>query len=150
MRQLRLSPSAMDALIIYDWPGNVRELERLIERAVALAETDTIELDDLPTAVRGDYAEAILPSVRRSDTLRAWASRYARLVLERCRGNKREACRVLGISYHTLQAYVQLPLHADGEERLVPSVDVINAISSIGSMEASAIGAEPIDCSERG
>jgi transcriptional regulator with PAS, ATPase and Fis domain len=150
MRQLRLSPSAMDALIIYDWPGNVRELERLIERAVALAETDTIELDDLPTAVRGDYAEAILPSVRRSDTLRAWASRYARLVLERCRGNKREACRVLGISYHTLQAYVQLPLHADGEERVVPSVAVINAISSIGSMEASAIGAEPIDCSERG
>jgi hypothetical protein len=88
--------------------------------------------------------------VRRSDTLRAWASRYARLVLERCRGNKREACRVLGISYHTLQAYVQLPLHADGEERVVPSVAVINAISSIGSMEASAIGAEPIDCSERG
>src|SRR5438132_2004311 len=70
MRRLRLSPSAMDALVIYDWPGNVRELERLIERAVTLTETDTIELDDLPPAVRGDYAEAILPSVTRNDTLR--------------------------------------------------------------------------------
>jgi predicted NAD/FAD-binding protein len=27
-------------------------------------------------------------------------------MLERCGGNKREACRVLGISYHTLQAYL--------------------------------------------
>ena len=41
----------------YDWPGNVRELERLIERAVALAESDVIELDDLPPTVRGDYAD---------------------------------------------------------------------------------------------
>ena len=30
---------------MHEWPGNVRELERLMERAVALAETDTIELD---------------------------------------------------------------------------------------------------------
>ena len=51
LRRLQLSPSALDALIIYDWPGNVRELERLIERAVALTETDTIELDDLPVAL---------------------------------------------------------------------------------------------------
>ena len=33
-------------------------------------------------------------------------SRYARVVLDRCNHNKREACRVLGISYHTLQAYL--------------------------------------------
>lgn len=137
MRRLRLSPSAMDALIIYDWPGNVRELERLIERAVALAETDTIELDDLPPTVRGDYAEVILPSVRRNDTLRVWASRYARLILERCRGNKREACRVLGISYHTLQAYLRLPWPSDRNE--IP-VDVT---------AAAEIGAEPMDCSDR-
>jgi transcriptional regulator with PAS, ATPase and Fis domain len=137
MRQLRLSPSAMDALMVYDWPGNVRELERLIERAVALAETDTIELDDLPTVVRGDYAEAILPSVQRNDTLRAWASRYARLILERCRGNKREACRVLGISYHTLQAYVRLP----------PPVGP--AIDAIESIDAAEITDERIDSSDR-
>ena len=80
-----------------------------MERAVALAESDVIELDDLPPTVRGDYAAALGPSLRRNDTLRAWASRYARLVLERCQGNKREACRVLDISYHTLQAYLRFP-----------------------------------------
>ena len=38
--------------------------------------------------------------------MRAWGSRYARLVLERCDNNKRQACQVLGISYHTLNAYL--------------------------------------------
>jgi hypothetical protein len=42
-----------------------------------------------------------------------WASRYARLVLTRCGGNKRQTCRVLDISYHTLQAYLRHPLPED-------------------------------------
>jgi DNA-binding NtrC family response regulator len=105
-RPLKLSVAAADALVTYQWPGNVRELERLIERAVALAESETIEIDDLPPAVRGDYAAAVVPSLNRGDTMRAWGSRYARLVLERSHGNKREASRRLGISYHTLQAYL--------------------------------------------
>ena len=49
----------------------------------------------------------LLPSVLRNDTLRAWGSRYVRLVLERSGRNKRKACRALGISYHTLQAYLR-------------------------------------------
>jgi two-component system response regulator HydG len=106
-RSLRLSVAASDALAAYDWPGNVRQLERLMERAVALAETDVLELDDLPLTVRGDYATAMAPSLERRETLRTWASRYARLVLDRTKGNKRAACKVLDISYHTLQAYLR-------------------------------------------
>jgi DNA-binding NtrC family response regulator len=112
-RPLRLSPGSADALVSYDWPGNVRELERLMERAVTLADSDVLELDDLPPAIRGDYAASLGPSLRRNDTLRAWTSRYARLVLDRCQGNKREACRVLDISYHTLQAYLRFPFQQD-------------------------------------
>jgi DNA-binding NtrC family response regulator len=110
-KPLRLSTGACDALMAYNWPGNVRELERLIERAVAMVDADVIHLDDLPPAVRGDYGIALAPSLLRNDTLRAWASRYARLVLDRCSSNKREACRVLDISYHTLQSYLRFPLH---------------------------------------
>jgi transcriptional regulator with PAS, ATPase and Fis domain len=110
-RPLKLSPGASDALKSYDWPGNVRELERLMERTVAMASSDIVDLDDLPPALCGDYVTALGPSVRRNDTLRAWASRYSRLVLERCDGNKREACRVLDISYHTLQSYLRFPVH---------------------------------------
>ncbi|MGE3508821.1 MAG: sigma-54 interaction domain-containing protein [Vicinamibacterales bacterium] len=104
---LTLSHPAAEALVAYDWPGNVRELQRLMERVVALTESDMIELDDLPVGVRGRYAENLGPSLRRNDSMRAWGARYARLVLDRCQGNKREACRVLDISYHTLMAYLQ-------------------------------------------
>jgi transcriptional regulator with PAS, ATPase and Fis domain len=102
-----MTPAAVDALMAYDWPGNVRELERMIEGAVAIAESRQIRLDDLPASLRGDYAEIVMPAAQYDQTMRAWGSRYARLVLERCRGNKREACRRLCISYHTLNAYLE-------------------------------------------
>lgn len=142
-RALRLSTAAAHALNEYTWPGNVRELERLVERAVALVESDVIELDDLPPAVQGDYAAALGPSARRNDTLRAWASRYARLVLDRCKGNKREACRILGITYHTLQAYLRFPLpdadvndawtgeDASADEGVAPRSDAVELMQSV-------------------
>src|SRR5688500_7073925 len=106
-RDLRISFAAEEALRGYQWPGNVRELERLIEHAVALAESDQIELDDLPPVVRGEYGEVLGPSMLAGESLRAWGSRYVRLVFERCGRNKRRACAVLDISYHTLQAYLK-------------------------------------------
>ncbi len=105
-RPLSLSTAATDALLAYDWPGNVRELERVIERAVALAGGPFLELDDLHPELLGDYAEVLLAALHDRSTMRAWGSRYARLVLERCSNNKRQACRQLGISYHTLQGYL--------------------------------------------
>ena len=117
IRALRLSRAASDALVAYDWPGNVRELERVMERAVALAGSEQLELDDLPPVVVAGYEEALLPSLRARDGMRAWASRYARLVLERCGHNKRRACRELGISYHTLQAHLRYRAIPRGELR---------------------------------
>jgi transcriptional regulator with PAS, ATPase and Fis domain len=107
VRALTLSDAAIDALLAYDWPGNVRELERVIERGVALAGSDSLRIDDLPPALLTGYHEIVLPSLRRRETMRDWAARYARIVLERCQNNKRLACRELGISYHTLQAHLR-------------------------------------------
>ena len=106
-RHLELSRPAADALLTYDWPGNVRELERMMERTVALSRDPTIGVDDLPIRLRASYGDVLLPSMMRNDTLRAWSSRYVGLVLERSGRNKRKACRALGISYHTLQAYLR-------------------------------------------
>lgn len=106
LREVRLSRQAIDALLTYDWPGNVRELERVIERAIALSRSNEIAPGDLPLLVKEDYEEVLEPSLGRDDTMRAWGSRYARLVLDRCDRNKRQACQVLGISYHTLQSYL--------------------------------------------
>jgi transcriptional regulator with PAS, ATPase and Fis domain len=105
--RLTMTPAAVDALIAYDWPGNVRELERMIEGAIATAESRQISVDDLPVSLRGGYGEHLVPAVQIGDSLRAWGSRYVRLVLEKNGGNKRQACRALDISYHTLNAYLK-------------------------------------------
>lgn len=45
----RMSPQAMTILMNYNFPGNVRELENIIQRAVALAEDEVIQITDLPS-----------------------------------------------------------------------------------------------------
>jgi DNA-binding NtrC family response regulator len=39
--------AAMQALLEYAWPGNVRELEHAVERAVLMAQSDTVRSSDL-------------------------------------------------------------------------------------------------------
>jgi two-component system, NtrC family, response regulator HydG len=116
-RPLTLSAEASEAMQIYDWPGNVRELERLIEGAVTLAASEWVTIGDLPPALRGDCAEALGLSLKRSDTMRAWGARYARLVFDRCQQNKRRACEALDISYHTLMAYLEYGPDGGGARR---------------------------------
>jgi transcriptional regulator with AAA-type ATPase domain len=85
----------------------VRELERVIEHAIALADGDALQLEDLPPSLLDGYTPVLLPSGQEQSTLRAWASRYVRMVYQRCEENKRRACRELGISYHTLVSYLR-------------------------------------------
>lgn len=48
----QITRQAMEALSSHDWPGNVRELENAIERAATLCEESTIQVTDLPPALR--------------------------------------------------------------------------------------------------
>ena len=103
-----IAPSALEALVTYHWPGNVRQLERVMERAVALCGSSEIAVEDLPPEITQDYQDlAIDDGAEVDQTLQAWVRRYARLVLDRCHGNKRQACARLDISYHTLQTYLK-------------------------------------------
>ena len=135
-RRLQLAAAAADAMVAYDWPGNVRELERTMERAVTLVQSDVIELDDLPPALRDGYSSALGPSLKRNDTLRMWACRYVRLVVDRCGGNKRAASRVLGITHHTLQTYLRSPFYDVDEIRTAPTV--ANGEPAVGAGPATA------------
>src|SRR3974390_2074997 len=49
---LPITPAAMKSLLQYDWPGNVRELENCIARAGTLGDQVTIDVGDLPPAIR--------------------------------------------------------------------------------------------------
>jgi two-component system response regulator HydG len=47
-----LTASAEEHLLGYSWPGNVRELADTLERSVALAKTNRVDVGDFPPAVR--------------------------------------------------------------------------------------------------
>jgi DNA-binding NtrC family response regulator len=108
-----VSGPALEAMATYDWPGNVRQLGRVIEGAIALSTGPVLTLADLPGEVSREFRTILPMGNGRDDSLRAWSSRYVRLMLERCGGNKRRACEALDISYHTLQSHLDYvsPLH---------------------------------------
>jgi transcriptional regulator with PAS, ATPase and Fis domain len=109
------SMPAIEALTAFDWPGNVRQLARVVEHSVALALGPIVALSDLPLELRAGSALEAFEHGSEDDTLRSWTRRYVRLVYERCSGNKKEACRVLDISYRTLQTYLRRASHVDVE-----------------------------------
>jgi len=56
----RIDDQAMTAMEEYNWPGNVRELQNYIERAVVMAESDTLTLDLLPAVIAGNREETAM------------------------------------------------------------------------------------------
>jgi two-component system response regulator HydG len=99
-----LSPAAAERLISYDWPGNVRELGNCLERAVALAHFEEIQVEDLPDKVRH---KARTPALSGSDlpellTLEEVERRHVLRVLEACNGNRTDAAKMLGLDRKTL------------------------------------------------
>jgi DNA-binding NtrC family response regulator len=103
-----LSEEAMAVLQARPWKGNARELENVIERAMALCESSTLGVDDLPVEDRAgapdeDPAAALLESAAgRRLPLRELEDRYIEQILRLTGGNKVQAARLLGIDRKTL------------------------------------------------
>jgi two-component system, NtrC family, response regulator PilR len=103
---VRLSEPAKQALSEYDFPGNVRELENVLERAVALAASDDIQVEDLqlavPATVTGESAtpNAKWPLQEYLDRLEKDAILEA---LEKTRFNRTAAAKLLGITFRALR-----------------------------------------------
>jgi two-component system response regulator PilR (NtrC family) len=109
----RLTRDALGCLEAYRWPGNVRELENLVERTLALATRDVIELADLPQHVRTSTRQgtriAELPAEGMDletylDEVRAELMRQA---LERSAGVQTHAAEVLGMSFRSFRYYAK-------------------------------------------
>ncbi|MFZ5483703.1 MAG: sigma-54 interaction domain-containing protein [Pseudomonadota bacterium] len=100
-RRLRLAPAAYERLLNYGFPGNIRELRNILERAVLLADGDTIGPEHLPE----DLAPMpSAPSNRQGDVvpLDQAERRYVRWALEALNGDKKALAHALGISERTL------------------------------------------------
>jgi two-component system, NtrC family, response regulator AlgB len=95
----RFSAAVMDAFASYSWPGNLRELGNVIERAVIMAPTDTIELTDLPDEFSD--AQKQVSTVGARVTLEDLESEHIKRILASSR-NLDDAARTLGIDPATL------------------------------------------------
>ena len=101
---LRLSEETVRILTdAYHWPGNVRELENVIHSLVVMADSDTIEVSDLPALMR--FSVPSRPDLTRP--LAEVEAEYVRNVLASVAGNKTKAAQVLGIDRKTLREKLQ-------------------------------------------
>ncbi|QIM51486.1 sigma-54-dependent transcriptional regulator [Hydrogenophaga crocea] len=95
-----LAAEAQAALLAHDWPGNVRELRNRVERALALAEGDTLGSADLfPERALDEPAGA--PATLASAREQAELAQIER-ALELSGGRLAEAAQRLGVSRTTL------------------------------------------------
>ena len=102
----RLSRRAEVVLARYSWPGNVREVENVLGHACMMADTDVIDVPDLPTHLHNPPASCNsepLDLVAMSVVVR----RHAVRVLTAVNGNKVQAARILGIHRATLARLLQ-------------------------------------------
>jgi len=117
----RITAEARDLLIAFDWPGNVRQLVNACRRLTVAAPGRQIQTGDIPAELGGQAAEA--GDMDWSRELRRWAAarldaadesplldealpRFERALieaaLERSRGHRQQAARLLGWGRNTL------------------------------------------------
>jgi DNA-binding NtrC family response regulator len=104
-----LSQDTVRALMSYAWPGNIRQLENAIEHAVAMSGADlTIDAASLPEDLRAPGTASLVSNVTIPDegiNFTAVVSQLEReliqRVMEKTRGNKRQAARLLNLSRTT-------------------------------------------------
>ena len=89
------SAESRKLLLEYAWPGNVRELENTIERAMVLAESDVLQIGDLPERIREalDPVQVHLASGELSikKTAAAIEQILIRRALQKTKGNRTRA-----------------------------------------------------------
>lgn len=108
-----VATEALEAMQQYDWPGNIRELRNVVERAMIVCQSDTIERADLPlektaaAPVRRPFSDDTLAPLKR---LLAETERQAILAaLDHTGNNRAEAAKMLGI--HRTGLYQKMRKH---------------------------------------
>jgi len=100
-----VTPEALAILETYRWPGNVRELENVLHRAVVLARSPVIHLQDVPLDVAmpetgSRLGEDVGPPLR--EAMEQFERQYILRVLEGAGWNVSRAARLLGVHRNTI------------------------------------------------
>ena len=110
----KISSYAIDMLNRYDFPGNVRELENLMERSVALSNTNILLPDSLALSfhkrrwIEGSEdkrfnIDAVANGIALDDVLDDIERAYIKKALELTDGNKQKTAELLGITHRSIR-----------------------------------------------
>lgn len=104
----RISTPVLETFLAYQWPGNVRELENCIERAVLLANGDTIEVFHLPPSLQMKTKDG---EKKEQGKLRNVVESQERVLiinaLKETQGNQSKAAKLLGTTKRITQYKIQ-------------------------------------------
>ena len=99
-KTLTVPQDVLSMLKDYHWPGNIRELRNMLERAVLLAQNEPLVPECFPGlghSLVSVSTESELPA-----GLRDVEQEYLRKIVDSCKGDKKKASRMLGISLATI------------------------------------------------
>jgi DNA-binding NtrC family response regulator len=116
----RFSQEALRTLEEFEWPGNVRQLQNVVQRAVVLADSRTIEAWHLPGTMRHEPVQVQRTSgLSYEEEVRQFKRRLVLRTLRECGWKKAESARSLKVARGYLHRLInQLAIHED-EEALV-------------------------------
>ncbi|MFO7542031.1 MAG: helix-turn-helix domain-containing protein [Thiobacillus sp.] len=95
-----MSDAVRTRLQTYDFPGNIRELRNIIERAVLMADGDTLLVEHLTPELASQAAG--MPDVNTIVPLETAELRYLQWALAHHDGDRKSLADQLGISERTL------------------------------------------------
>ena len=101
-RSVKFSEESLELLERYSWPGNVRELQNVVERALILADKETIAVSDLPGTLRFSELSLVDELTAGRPTLEQLEIRYIGQLLKELEGHRGSVAKILGISERTL------------------------------------------------
>ena len=135
----RFSAATMQALEQHNWPGNVRELENVIQRAVVLSDGPSIEVAQLPAALRSvetieepvTQAPAVEPErpaalMSYEEEIRRFKRNLILRTLRECGWRKAESARALGVARGYLHRLIH-QLEIQEEDADVPEKESDNS-----------------------
>ncbi len=103
-----VAPEVLATLERYHYPGNVRELENVVERAVTLAQSRNITVECLPSTLTERPVAVPLGAIPSDgldleQVLGDFEGGLLREALERSNGVKKNAAKLLGISFRSFR-----------------------------------------------